>query len=255
MATESEQSCNCIIEFEQSCNCIICCLPTSILVEIAAKVASQSLADLHHLKLTSKEIMNITEDDYVYKHASLDKVPLVLKPETIPQRQASFLSRCRSSGNLESLYREGMEQYLCDEFLCNEGLDTLRMAAQKGHKRSMYAFAMTVLVCQNTTAEYQSSFKEEALGYLRFLRNQKCLIKCRKDYVEFVSKFRQFMRPCVVRYPRKLLCDNDLCDDSWTLKITSWGINSEDDDEKIQDMCENCRWDYELGDYFYFFLV
>ncbi|KAI9092244.1 hypothetical protein K1719_027744 [Acacia pycnantha] len=150
-------------KFEQSCNCIICCFPTVILVEIAAKVASQSLADLHHLKLTSKEIMNITEDDYVYKHASLDKVPLVLQPETIPQPQPSFLSCCRSSGNLESLYKEGTELYLCDEFLC----------------------------------------------------------------------------------------DNDLCDDSWTLKITSWGIDSEDDDEKVHDMCENCKWDYELADFYF----
>ena len=58
------------------------------MVEITAKVASQSLADLYNFKLTSKLMMNITEDDYVYKHASLDKVPFLLDPKTIPQRQA-----------------------------------------------------------------------------------------------------------------------------------------------------------------------
>ncbi|KAI9092316.1 hypothetical protein K1719_027816 [Acacia pycnantha] len=157
-------------KFEYSCNSIKCSLPTDILVEIATKVASQSLTDLYHFKLTSKQMMNITEDNYIYKHASLDKVPFLLDPETIPQRQASFLSRCRSSGNLESLYREGMELYFCNELLYNKGLDTIRMAAQKGHKRSMYAFAMTVLVRPNITTEYQSSFEEEAVGSLL----QKC---------------------------------------------------------------------------------
>ncbi|KAI9092281.1 hypothetical protein K1719_027781 [Acacia pycnantha] len=171
-------------KFEHSCNCITCCLPTDIMVEIAAKVASQSIADLYHLKLTSKQMMNITEDDYVYKHASLDKVPFLPYPETIPQGQVSFLSRCRSSGNLESLYREGMEVFLWpNKLLYNKGLDTIRMAAQKGHKRSMYAFAMTVVARPNITTEYQSSFVKEALGY-----------------------------------------------------IGSWGINSEDDDEKVQDV-------------------
>ncbi|KAI9092298.1 hypothetical protein K1719_027798 [Acacia pycnantha] len=228
-------------KIEYSCNSITCCLPTDILVEIATKVASQSLVDLCHLKLTSKEMMNIIEDDYVYKHASLDKVPFLLDPETIPQRQASFLSRCRSSGNLESLYREGMELFW-NELLYNKGLDMIRMAAQKGHKRSMYAFSMTVLVRPNIATEYQSSFEEEAVGYLRLLRNQKCLIKCREDFVDFVS----FMPPHVFPCPWKLLCYNDLCDYSWTLKIGGWGINSEDDDEKVQDMCENCRWDHEV---------
>ncbi|KAI9099573.1 hypothetical protein K1719_024578 [Acacia pycnantha] len=72
---------------ESSKSIITNILPKEILVDIASKVASQSLTDLYRLKLTSKEMMNITDDDYVYKHAYLDRVPF-FRIVAIPQEDS-----------------------------------------------------------------------------------------------------------------------------------------------------------------------
>ncbi|KAK4285068.1 hypothetical protein QN277_001812 [Acacia crassicarpa] len=226
---------------------LITCLPTEILEEIASKVASQSLADLYHLKLTCKEMMSITDKDYVYKHASLDRVPFFRSPE-IPQ-EASFLKRCRLSGNLESLYRKGMEAYLMNYELYEEGLGMVRMAAQNQHKRSMYAFAMVVLLMWRSGRIGNLWTEEfgEALGYLRFLRNHKCVLECRNQVAEFVR--RGNMCCFVAQAPIKSLCCNIPCKNTWRLKIGSWFFETEDDDENDPNMCENCRWDHEVEEF------
>ncbi|XP_028803426.1 uncharacterized protein LOC114758543 [Neltuma alba] len=229
---------------------IACGLPMEILLDITLKVASQSLTDLCHLKLTSKEMLNITNDDDVYKHASLDTVPF-FRLQEIPQ-EASFLSRCRSSGNLESLYREGMEVYFTNLEFYEKGLDLVRMAAGKGHKRSMYAFAMIVLMSSNTIkiAFFGTQEVEDALGYLRILRNQKCVLQCRSDVAEFVRCLRwNNMRSNLVVQVRKRLCNNVPCTNTWRLRVGSWCFITEDDDENDPNMCENCRWDHELEEF------
>ncbi|KAI9084365.1 hypothetical protein K1719_033707 [Acacia pycnantha] len=238
---------------ENSSNCITCYLPIELFIEIAARVSSHSLVDLYHLKLTSKEIMNITDDDYVYEHACLDKVTFF--PHPINPKQDSFLSRCLSSGNLESLYRQGMKAFFCNSKPCEEGLDIIRMAAQKGHDRSMYAFAIIVLIlkCCNNNARIGllgvEEF-EEALRFLRILRNHKCVLKCRNDVGGFVSMLSWKKRYSLVdQAPTKHLCRRIACNKTWRLKIGSWYWETEDDDENDPKMCENCRWSHEL-DYF-----
>ncbi|XP_028799186.1 uncharacterized protein LOC114754569 [Neltuma alba] len=229
---------------------ITCGLPTEILLDITLKVASQSLSGLCHLRLTSKEMLNITNDDDVYKHASLNTVPF-FRFQEIPQ-EASFLSHCRSNGNLESLYREGMEVYFTNLELYKKGLDMVHKAAQKGHKRSMYAFAMIVLISSDTmrigflgTQEF-----EDALGYLRFLRNQKCVLQCRSNVAEFIRYLRwNNMRSDLVMQIREHLCNNAPCTNTWRLKIGSWCFMTEEDDENDPNMCENCRWDHEVEEF------
>ncbi|KAK4284947.1 hypothetical protein QN277_001710 [Acacia crassicarpa] len=236
---------------KNSSNCITCYLPIEIFIEIAARVSSHSLADLYHLKLTSKEIINITDDDNVYEHACLDKVPFF--PDLIP-KQDSFLSRCLSSGNLESLYRQGMKAFFCNSKPYEEGLDIIRMAGQKGHDRSMYAFAIIVLIlkCCNNNARIGllgvEEF-EEALRFLRMLRNQKCVLKCRNDVRSFVSELSSEMQPyrLVDQAPTTHLCRRVTCKNTWRLKIGIWfWLTHDDDDENDPKMCENCRWDHEL---------
>ncbi|KAI9078985.1 hypothetical protein K1719_039032 [Acacia pycnantha] len=235
---------------EESSKCITYCLPKEILVDISSKVASQSLADLYHLKLTSKEMMNITDDDYVYMHAYLDRVPF-FRIRKIPQED-SFLRCCRSSGNLESLYRQGMKEYFLDTELYVKGLGMLRTAAQKGHKRLMYAFFMIVLMCSNARKGSLGPKEfEEALGYLRFLRNQKCVLKCRKDVVEFVRFLTWFMHFGCEMAPRERLCRNVPCTNAWRLRIGSWCLLTDDDDENDPNMCESCRWDLEVKEFIF----
>lgn len=52
-------------------------LPNDLLVNIVAKVASRSMIDLCKIKLSCKEFLNASEDDYVYQHAAMDKFALV----------------------------------------------------------------------------------------------------------------------------------------------------------------------------------
>ncbi|XP_028802571.1 uncharacterized protein LOC114757651 [Neltuma alba] len=223
-------------------------LPTEILLDISLKVASQSLTDLCHLKMTSKELLNITNDDDVYKHAFLDAIPF-FRFQEIPQ-EASFLSRCRSSGNLESLYREGMELYFTNLELYEMGLYMVRMVAQKGHKTAMYAFAMIVLMSRDTIRIGSLGEFGEALGYLRFLRNQKCVLRCRNDVAKFVRCLRwNNMRSDLVIAVGERLCNNVPCTNTWKLKVGSWCFMTEDDDENDPNMRENCRWDHEVEDF------
>ncbi|KAI9099583.1 hypothetical protein K1719_024588 [Acacia pycnantha] len=234
---------------ESSKSIITYILPREILVDITSKVASQSLADLYRLKLTSKEMMNITDDDYVYKHAYLDRVRFFRIGE-IPLEE-SFLRRCRSSGNLESLYRQGMKEYFLHNELYEKGLSMVCMAAQKGHKRSMYAFAMIVLMCSNARkVSLGPKELKEALGYLRFLRNQKCVLKCRNEVLEFVRFLTWFMRFGIEMAPRERLCRNFPCTNTWRLRTGSWCLLTDDDDENDPNMCESCRWDLEVKVFF-----
>ncbi|KAK4285079.1 hypothetical protein QN277_001823 [Acacia crassicarpa] len=233
---------------KESSKCITYCLPREILVDIASKVASQSLADLYHLKLASKEMMNITDDDYVYKHAYLDRVPF-LRITKIPQD--SFLRRCRSSGNLESLYRQGMEYYFLNNELCDEGLGMVRMAAQKGHKRSMYAFAMIVLMCIDARRRFFGLEElEEALAFLRFLRNHKCVLRCRNEVGELVSSLPWSMCSYLVMTITPCLCSSVPCTNTWRPRIGSEYLETEDDDDNDPNMCENCRWDHEVEEFY-----
>ncbi|XP_028802562.1 uncharacterized protein LOC114757641 [Neltuma alba] len=200
--------------------------------------------------MTSKEIFNITNDDNVYKHASLDTVPF-FRFQEIP-REASFLNRCKSSGNLESLYREGMEVYFTNLEFYEKGLDKIHIAARKGHKRSMYAFAMVVLMSSDTIRMGFLGIQEfqKALRYLRFLRNQKCALQCRNDVAKFVRCLRwNNMRPDLAMQARERLCNNVPCTNTWGLKVGSWCFMTEDDDENDPNMCENCRWDHEVEEF------
>jgi hypothetical protein len=94
---------------------ILKAIPKDLVVEIVGKVASHSMADLCKVKLSCKEFLSASEDGYVYQRASIDKFALVPLMWFKGEKETSFLKRCKESGNLEILYREGMEQYMSRE--------------------------------------------------------------------------------------------------------------------------------------------
>ncbi|XP_057454903.1 uncharacterized protein LOC130746325 [Lotus japonicus] len=123
-------------------------LPRDLLVEVVASVASHSFIDLHNLKMCSKDFLDATEDKYVWQQVSLDAFPLIQWSSN--DKTSSFLEQCRKSENIESLYREGLLEYsksLYREGLLEysnysggniDGLEILKIAAQKGHKEANY---------------------------------------------------------------------------------------------------------------------
>ncbi|GAB2220420.1 hypothetical protein Droror1_Dr00008070 [Drosera rotundifolia] len=120
-------------------------LPSHLAVQILARVASSSLMDLYNSKLCCKELRQVTEDDYVYEHASipLEKFPVIPWSEE-DDKVKSFLRRCMECGNTEALYREGMADYF-SRMKAEVGLDNLRRAAAKGHAEASCVYGIILL--------------------------------------------------------------------------------------------------------------
>ncbi|RDY06515.1 putative F-box protein, partial [Mucuna pruriens] len=122
-------------------------LPRDLLVKIIAKVASDSVADLRNVKMCCKHFLDAAEDECVWQQVSLDKFPLFpLNPKAL-----SFLKRCKESGNIESVYREGLEEYFSYPKGNISGLGHLKLAAQKGHTEAKYVYGNGMLVRNHTS--------------------------------------------------------------------------------------------------------
>ena len=106
-------------------------LPKELLVEILAKVGTRSIVDLCVVKLYSKDLPYAAEDDYVYRHTSMENFASVLLLWFTDEKETSFLKRCKESGNSEIGYREGMVQYTSS--IVTSGLENLKKAVLEGH--------------------------------------------------------------------------------------------------------------------------
>ncbi|WJX95660.1 hypothetical protein P8452_76949 [Trifolium repens] len=111
-------------------------LPRDVLLEVVAIVASQSFLDLHNIKMCCKDFLQVTEQNCVLQKVSLDNFPLI---QWFPNEKAlSFLKRCKESQNIEILFREGLREYFnYPNRNIGDGLERLKIAAQKGHKEAI----------------------------------------------------------------------------------------------------------------------
>ncbi|XP_057495546.1 putative F-box protein At1g67623 [Actinidia eriantha] len=85
-------------------------LPFDVLVDVLARVASSSSADLFKSKLCCREFLGAAGEGYVLERASIEKYPVIhqwLKSEKVN----SFIHLCAESGNPEAMYRQGMVEY------------------------------------------------------------------------------------------------------------------------------------------------
>ncbi|WJX92714.1 hypothetical protein P8452_74318 [Trifolium repens] len=122
-------------------------LPRDMLLEVVATVASQSLIDLHNIKMCCKDFLQVTEQKYVLQKVSLDNFPLI---QWFPNENAlSFLKRCEESENIEVLFREGLREYFNYPNGNIGGLERLKIAAQRSHKEAMYVYGMFLLCSEN----------------------------------------------------------------------------------------------------------
>ena len=88
-----------------------------------------------------KDFLSASADRYVNQHASLDKFPLIPLAWFTDEKETTFLSRCRESGNLEILYCEGMMQYF-STLMMNLGFENLKKAALEGHHEAKYVYSI-----------------------------------------------------------------------------------------------------------------
>ncbi|TKY54970.1 putative F-box protein [Spatholobus suberectus] len=177
-------------------------LPKDLLVEVVARVASDSVIDLRNMK----------EDKYVWQRVSLDEFRLNL---WFPNDQTlSFLKRCKESGNIESLYREGLRKFFNYPNGDISGLGDLKMAAQKGHMEAKYVYGMVMLCSQD------DDLRKQGLEYLRFLRKSKCIIQCRNKVKHLVDRLWKG-NGMLVRNQTPLCRCKNTCK-GWRLKKGVW---------------------------------
>lgn len=216
-------------------------LPKDLLIEVLAKVASGSVSDLYKAKTCCREFLHASDDDYIYEHVSLDKFPQI--PWFTTDKEISFLKRCKESGNLESIYREGMIEYFSSLKL-NTGLESLRKASQKGHKDAMYVYGM-IMICSQDEEQ-----RKHGLQLLRFLKMSKCIKRSRKRVKNFI--WSMWIRNHLVRIGRPL-CQYHAFHTSLRLQNISGGwpsLNEEEEDDGIDLSCEYCIGDHELSFFF-----
>ncbi|OIW19595.1 hypothetical protein TanjilG_18405 [Lupinus angustifolius] len=213
-------------------------LPRELLVEIMAKVASASVLDLCKVKLSCKDFLHASEDDYVYQHVSMDKFALVPLPWFINEKESSFLKRCKDSGNSEITYREGMVEYF-SSLKIDSGLDNLKKATLQGHVDSKYVYSM-ILMCSKEE-------KENKVGFDLFcsLRTSTCVMRCRKRVKSFIRSM--WVNNHVVRSNQECLCHSSTCESKERLKkLSRMSLLIQDEDDSTIASCQYCHADYEL---------
>ncbi|XP_057432113.1 putative F-box protein At1g67623 [Lotus japonicus] len=215
-----------------------------LLVEVVAKVASHSLIDLQNIKRCCKGFLDASEDSYVWQRVSLDTFLLI---QWLPNDEvSSFLKRCRKCGNIESLYREGLREYFDYPNGKIDGLEMLKVAAQKGHKEAKYVCGM-ILLCSK-----HKELRKQGLEYMRQLRNSKCVVSSRKKVKQLVGSVWK-NNGMLKRNQSPLFNSKSTCK-GWKVKTGIWILLDDDDDDNNNgddiSLCEYCRWDHEL-EFFY----
>ncbi|GAU25420.1 hypothetical protein TSUD_70730 [Trifolium subterraneum] len=219
---------------------IVKALPKDLVVEIVAKVASRSMADLCKVKLSCKEFLDASEDGHVYQHASMDNFALVPLSWFREEKETSFLSRCRESGNSEILYREGMVQYF-STLMVNLGLENLKKAALQGHDEAKYVYSMLLMAnCEDEEGR--------KLGFDLFaeLKNSMgvSVANCRKRVKCFIQSMWIRNRVVVSNQQSCLCCSSNTCHSIGTenmKKYSTWLANEVDSDGVLCKHCDELR--------------
>ncbi|KAG5011129.1 hypothetical protein AAZX31_07G229700 [Glycine max] len=209
-------------------------LPKELQVEIFAKVATRSIFDHCMIKLCCKEFLHAAEDDYVYRHASMENFALVPLPWFTGNKESSFLKRCRESGNSEILYREGMLQYFTSSRV-ELGLKNLKEAALEGHDDAKYVYCM-LLMCGEDEGQRKQGF-----DLFCSLKESTSVIRCRKRVKSFVRSMWLKNKP----NGKSSFCGSGTCDSERQKQLSKRWSSFEDKDGGIS--CQRCGADHELG--------
>ncbi|XP_050211148.1 putative F-box protein At1g67623 [Mercurialis annua] len=227
-------------------------LPSELLTEILAKVASTSAIDLFQAKTSCKDFRLAASDDYVFQNIEIDS--FVDKSWKIRQNGASnFLERCNKCGNPESLFRQGMIDYFSN-LKIDSGFECLKKAANKGHVVATYVYGI-ILVC------YGGELRKKGLKLLFELKRRsnsrlivkECREKVRKIFYEMWPNINYIIGYGPAEedeFKRKLKnckCKAKLC--SWTAvprkESSVWKPPRDEEFEDDKFSCQACLWDLE----------
>ncbi|OWM75694.1 hypothetical protein CDL15_Pgr021859 [Punica granatum] len=114
-------------------------LPGDLIIDILALAAGTSHTNLFNLKLSCKVFKELAEEGHVYKHVSLENLPII--PWKHELEASLFFDRCIDNGNPEALYRQGVVE-LFSRKRREKGLQHLRDAMEAGHLGASYLHSM-----------------------------------------------------------------------------------------------------------------
>jgi TPR repeat protein len=155
------------------------------------------------------------------------------------------LSRCRESGNLEIIYREGMMQYF-STLMLNLGFENLKKAALQGHHEAKYVYVMLLMANCNDDEEGRK------LGFDLFgeLKNSTCIsiLGCRKRLKSFIQSM--WVKNVMAAQNQGLsLCSSNTCHNPKAEKVvkkhSTWFTDEFDHDGV--GVCKYCDGNHELS--------
>ncbi|WCJ38740.1 hypothetical protein M5689_019780 [Euphorbia peplus] len=222
-------------------------LPTHLVADILAIVASKSFTDLFNAKETCKDMFQAALEDHVFECVSIESFPVIAWKKK-SKKAVLFLEKCITVGNPESLFRRGMIDYFSDSKR-DSGMEYLRKASEKGHSVAKYV-CFVIMFC------YGGKFREECLKNLNSgsgsksgLNVETCRMKV-KNVVKSMWVVRDFIIRSGGEEEMRLRRENCGCRKtvsflSWseiTKKNMGWRVEEEFDDGVS---CDGCLWDVE----------
>lgn len=212
-------------------------LPKDLLIEIIAKVAANSISDLHKAKVCCKDFLHATDEDYIYQHATLEKFNKI--HPSITDKTVAFFKRCMNCGNLESFLLKGMRDFFTFGKI-DSGLESIKKAFQGGNTDAMYIYGM-IHICSNDEEKIK-----EGLTILRSMRMSTTIsiVRSRDRVLRYYQDMWVRKR---LEYDRRL-CYSHPIPRRWTTFPPMIKSPPSDDDENkyIQLSCDFCLGDHEL---------
>ncbi|KAG5521912.1 hypothetical protein RHGRI_034212 [Rhododendron griersonianum] len=211
-------------------------LPSDLLVDVLARVASSSFTDLFNSKLCCRDFRGAAEEECVLEQVSMVGFPVIhqwLKSEKV----SWFLNQCVQIGNPEALYRQGMVEYF-SSMRMESGLEKLRRASEKGHAEASYVYGI-ILVCMGGQSSVEGLKLLNAMKGSTTSQSTRFAIfqDCRKR-IEAVIRTMWINNHLAGRQRRSCCHEN-----TSRLKQTWEGRSQVEDDAS----CESCKWDREVS--------
>ncbi|CDP20768.1 unnamed protein product [Coffea canephora] len=204
-------------------------LPTEVLSEVLARVASSSSTDLFRAKLCCKLFYEVSDANNIYQRVSLDKFEIVLWQKN--HKVSRFLKNCRESKNPEALYRKGVVDFFTDKHE-DSALECVEEAANSGHADAAYALGIIYIFVG------RDELKCKGLRLLKKSRILKGRVKlCSDNLLALLRmiwvKNLVFLNPTSICFAM-----------THERKTSSWPMDA---DEVEESTCEDCACDEEIG--------
>lgn len=188
--------------------------PNYLLAEVVGRIAAGSFDGLYSLKLCSKDFLQAMKDNCVFQKVTLEKFPY--SDWFLSDKKTLFLKRCMDSGNLKSLYREGLQQLFGYKRRNTTGILLLDMDVAKGHIEAKYVVGMLLLRCTDEEC------RKQGIRHMNFFGNNKCVTTCRKNLQQKI-RFMWFNNGVVVR-TKSHMCNSKTICEGWRMIKNKWLI-------------------------------